>query len=449
MTTEIILTTLLNDVIAACTKAKTALAPPIGPIYPLTDRLSRPKPPLPMLGPAGFTFTDPIFRSRMLRVTDEKTTGGSTSWRTSSASDRVWNADGTVFFVENSGAGTVLFDFDPVTMKATPRTTDVPLVAPTWHQTNTHLLYGRDRGERPAVASFDVETRELRIFYDVLLGIPAIATRGRTYLRGVAQAGGAVAFICGGTGQDSDDFVVWMSGVGPEKILNTRDRLGIFCHAVALDASGRYVVIGSTSADINAGKAPNYVWDTTTNTLMPITSSPGGHGAIGYGVSINAANERDSQEYRYRTFTAPNTTRLIITDLPTPAQSSASSHLSWNHVKADNLQPFVVASFRFGPGYAVTDLQPWRPWDDEIVSVAMDGKTITRHGHHRSDVRPDGLPVGDPHVGYWATPRPRTSPDGRFAIFTSNWEKTLGADPAGAGDLSPWRQDVFLIELKP
>jgi hypothetical protein len=36
------------------------------------------------------------------------------------------------------------------------------------------------------------------------------------------------------------------------------------------------------------------------------------------------------------------------------------------------------------------------------------------------------------------------SPCGRWALFTSNWEKTLGADPADAGRS---RQDVFLVQL--
>jgi hypothetical protein len=38
------------------------------------------------------------------------------------------------------------------------------------------------------------------------------------------------------------------------------------------------------------------------------------------------------------------------------------------------------------------------------------------------------------------------SPDGRWALFTSNWEKTLGIDPGGEPALQA-RQDAFLIEL--
>src|SRR5688572_29942455 len=39
----------------------------------VTNRVVYPEPTLPMLGPAGFRFTDPTFVSRMLRVTDAGT----------------------------------------------------------------------------------------------------------------------------------------------------------------------------------------------------------------------------------------------------------------------------------------------------------------------------------------------------------------------------------------
>jgi hypothetical protein len=37
------------------------------------------------------------------------------------------------------------------------------------------------------------------------------------------------------------------------------------------------------------------------------------------------------------------------------------------------------------------------------------------------------------------------SPDGRWVIFTSNWEKTLGVDERDGGTA---RQDVFLLRLQ-
>ena len=56
-----------------------------------SDRIVRPKPPLPAIGPAGSTFTDPAFGSRLLRVTDANTRPGSpgVSFRTPSAGPQI------------------------------------------------------------------------------------------------------------------------------------------------------------------------------------------------------------------------------------------------------------------------------------------------------------------------------------------------------------------------
>jgi hypothetical protein len=48
---------------------------------------------------------------------------------------------------------------------------------------------------------------------------------------------------------------------------------------------------------------------------------------------------------------------------------------------------------------------------------------------------------------FWYEPRPNVSGDGRWVLFTSNWEKTLGADPVGESGTG-YRQDVFLVQLK-
>jgi hypothetical protein len=77
-----------------------------------------------------------------------------------------------------------------------------------------------------------------------------------------------------------------------------------------------------------------------------------------------------------------------------------------------------------------SETAPWRPWDDEIVAVQTDqgttGATVWRFAQHRSIVSQ-----------FWDMPRANVSQDGHFAIFTSNWEKSLGTD----------RQDVFMVEL--
>jgi hypothetical protein len=49
-------------------------------------------------------------------------------------------------------------------------------------------------------------------------------------------------------------------------------------------------------------------------------------------------------------------------------------------------------------------------------------------------------------ISFWYSPRPNISADGRWVLFTSNWEKTLGTDPTGDAS-TKYRQDAFVVEL--
>jgi hypothetical protein len=75
-----------------------------------------------------------------------------------------------------------------------------------------------------------------------------------------------------------------------------------------------------------------------------------------------------------------------------------------------------------------TNSSPWRAWDDEILAVRTDGEVVTvwRFAHHRSR-----------YTKFWDSPRGNVSQDGRWFLFTSNWEGTLGTD----------RVDAFIVEL--
>jgi len=77
---------------------------------------------------------------------------------------------------------------------------------------------------------------------------------------------------------------------------------------------------------------------------------------------------------------------------------------------------------------------------------------VWRFAHHRSDTARDDLDSnGNPIQGtyFWYQPHAVVSPNGRWALFTSNWEKTLGdalssETESGAG---LYRTDVFIVAL--
>src|SRR5471030_2791304 len=84
-----------------------------------SDRISFPKPALPQLGPAGSTFTDPSFGSRMLRVTDANTrpgTPGQSYTTPSAAHQTAWNANSTYVYLRSVDGYFIPYAFNPSTM---------------------------------------------------------------------------------------------------------------------------------------------------------------------------------------------------------------------------------------------------------------------------------------------------------------------------------------------
>ena len=116
-----------------------------------------------------------------------------------------------------------------------------------------------------------------------------------------------------------------------------------------------------------------------------------------------------------------------------------ADHTTWSNAQPDRLVPVISSTYRYGNNTA-----PWRAWDDEIIAIDTNGTggPVWRFAHHRSNVGSDGNPA-QPY--FWYEPIANISPDGKWVLFTSNWEKTLGTDSLEATA----RQDVFLVQLTP
>ena len=168
--------------------------------------------------------------------------------------------------------------------------------------------------------------------------------------------------------------------------------------------------------------------------------SPGGHDALGYGYRVNAdsgAEAWDAAQWQLRPLTALDDRRDLIAPVLTPKVVYLSEHSTWNNAKRDTMRPVISSTFRFN-----NESAPWRALDDEVIAIATEGpSTVYRFCHHRSDSRDENNSAS---TYFWYQPIANVSPNGKWAMFTSNWEKTLGADPNDAGRS---RQDVFLVQL--
>ena len=471
-----------TGVLAAVPSAQTSSAAPLA-YDAIADRGPRGKPDLIRVGPAGFSFNDPVFGSRLWRVTDADTRPGAEnrSYRTPSGTHQnAWSAAGDYFYVVSADGTIVPFAFNPATGAASrvkpARDGEGGLtlrfyIEPQFSYVTGGILFGatnRSGSNLHTIEQYDLKSDKYTDVLDLETLVPDL--KG-TYIGGVASSAGLVERILvffGGASQDLHHDVVVFDRANPKnrKLLDTRAStldgrplatpLDFDLHHAFIDHSGRYVVLYPTGTARSAPRnaAPMYVWDLTAGTIVPLpqdTAHSSGHDALGYAALVNLdccatpAMTWDAAQWQVRSLATPAESRDLITPVLAPKEVYLSDHPTWNNAQPDRLVPFVTATFRYG----ANDVE-WRAWDDEILAVQSDpvsglGADVWRVAHHRSDVRSDTDPA---QPQFWYMPRPNVSRDGRWVLFTSNWEKTLGTDArAAAGERA--RQDVFLVQLTP
>ena len=443
----------------------------------VSDRTTRVKGAVPSLGAAGYTFSDPDFGTRMMRVTDGRARPGTLnrSYRTpSSTHANAWSADARYFYTVSTDGTILPFSFDRATMRAqrlqASSVGDGGLTLrffnePTFSYLIPGVAYGTFNGSGSNLRSidqYDFDTGQ----YSQLLNLDTLAPNlAGTYAGGLGASAGPVerlfAFF-GGASQDRHFYIVVFDRNNPSNrhLLDTaastidgvptNTLLNFKIHAANIDRSGRYLTIYPTGGDLQAPRsaAPVYVWDIETGTFtgLPLAAArTGGHDAFGYGERVNqdccTSTTWDAAQWQYRSLATPLTTFDLVAVMQ-PKEIYLADHPSWHNAQPDRLVPFIDANYRYGANTTV-----WRAWDEEIIAVqtaAGSAGTVWRFAHHRSAVADDLDPS---RISFWYTPRANVSPDGQWALFTSNWDKSLGTDPGGEPG-GAYRQDVFLIELK-
>jgi hypothetical protein len=424
----------------------------------VTDRGPRAEPALVRLGGAGFSFNDPVFGSRIWRVTDRLTRPNQPdrSYRTPSATHlNAWSVKSSYFYVVSTDGTIVPFAFDPSSGAAAKLDPLNFYTEPQFSAVDDNIIFGgASGGTLRTIDQYDFSTGR----YTRLLDLDAVvkpSLKG-TFIGGIVSSAGPIERILvffGGSSQDKHRFVIVFDKNAPKSrsVLDV-STLNFSLHHATLDRSGRYVMLYPTAPDLAPPRnaAQVYVWDTQTNTTtaLPTAAIPGGHDTFGFGVAVNKdccnLTTWDAAQWQIRSLAAPLVSRDLIRPILAPKETYLADHSTWNNARPDRLVPFITATYRYGP-----EASPWRAWDDEILAVQTDvsdgGAEVFRLAHHRSDVTKDGA-AGE--TSFWYMPRPNVSQDGGWVLFTSNWEKTLGTDPkAPAGERA--RQDVFLLRLKP
>ena len=422
--------------------------------YPnaVTDQLVRPETPMPVPD-RNVVFTDPDFGSMMVRATDASTNfkGPGTFLRTEgSGHASEWSADTKKFYVEGRGGQDLVFAFDPLKMAVSslPQASSsqsflLPLrPGPSFSLVDPDLIYGTAEPDTLTIVSYRFSS-----------GVSAPVLDTRTC--GVQPALGS------GPGVVSDDDVslsegdnrISISEGGPQfgkhmfvivydktlgcRWYNTQTGLiggqwgpsgtatvgnNFLIRHARLTRSGNYVRITTNSLAW-------YIWDLATLNVVSCPLDCGGYGSIGYNSYVSAPGKLDDMNFVKRPLSDPSQIAPLVYPLPSTGWEQ-EAHFSWNNVDVNDSTPVCASTYNY-EGDSTID----QPFAGEILCIETDGlaSTVWRFAHDRATyVKP-----------YFHTqPLGTISPDGRFFLFTSNWDDQLGIGTDGTP-----RSDVFIVKL--
>jgi hypothetical protein len=413
----------------------------------------------PAIGPAGSIVSDPIFASRIVRVTDAETDARrpSESYTTpSSAEQNSWNTDETKLYVRSIDGGLELFDFNPATMAVhAMRALNVSWIGePQFSYSQPNILYGIASG-RPILQQYDSSTNRTTNLHDAS-GCVKLKSSDGGHAISVSADDQRMAMVLGPE-QDIDYLVYiydrtrgcrWyntqtgeMGGQwGAKGIVSIPDRFLI--HDARINKSGRYVEIIRSGASVRGvappqHSAPSFVWNVDTMEVSPCgPKGCKGHHALGYSHLLNPSEQEHPMDLWIRPLNQLDAPIPLIKQLP-PVQGWYDLHISWNNVDVNDSSPACLSTYRRdNPNTPGAPPKVVGPWENEILCVETDRKDskVWRFAHTYSTAQ----------NGFWSSPRGNVAQDGRFYMFTSDWEDQLGR----ASGMSAYRTDVFIVELK-
>jgi len=416
--------------------------------------------------------TDPDFGNRIVRITDAETNPLKAfknrtyvTATSGSADENLWNIDSTLFVIQDSGANSYPFTFNPTTLQAArmyvssfPATHGLRLSdSGDWSRVNASVLYTYSG---TAISKYDFSDRtnppSPQLVYDFTSSpncLPAGFTAtwhtkggvgaddaafGMAYSNSGGQETGiyAVAYRVGSgcsvlntkTGQVTGDW-------GAKGTITLPDRWTI--HNVKLSKDGNWLVIASQVCTSSTCSQEPYFWQIGTTNVVACGESGhcDGHWTEGYSHWVNNNNSPLSNQM-IRLFGESNSVSSLTHNFPLGLSGYFDQHQSWNNVDPGDSLPF--ASTTWIPTSPFT-----APWYNEIIAVAADGSGTTwRFAHSFITTRSQSFST---QYGIGSV-----SQDGKFFIFSSDWMGSLGSESGTTACTIGinCRGDVFVVEMR-
>jgi hypothetical protein len=430
--------------------------------YPdaLTDRSIHQETPM-VPPPRNVVFTDPDFGSSMVRATDATTNfqlPGTFLRSEGSGKANEWSADTKKFYVLGEGGQDLVFAFDPATMTISSlpnASAGMGLLIPlrsgaSFSFGDPDLIYGTSDPDTLTITSYRFSTG---------VSTPIIDT---------TTCGAQPPLIPGPEVVSDDDVTpslddnrLSISEGGPEAgkhmfVVVYDKRLGcrwyntqtgqiggqwgvagtatvttpyLINHAY-LSRSGKYVFILVSREDWSGW----YVWDLSTLHLSTcqLNTTPNyecaGYEAVGYNSLVNGPTITGDMQVALRPLR--NIAQISQLALPVSFDWGQSQHFTWSNVNVDDSAPVCGSTYNY-EGDTTID----QPFAGELFCVETDGiaPTVWRFAHNRATYI-------DPF--FQTQPLGNVSMDGRFFLFTSDWDAQLGTGTDGTP-----RSDVFIVKL--
>jgi hypothetical protein len=405
----------------------------------------------PAIGPAGSVINDPNFGSRILRVTDGRSDprqAGRSLVTPSSAEQNTWNKNSTMFYVTTLGGSFLLYDFDPTTM--TPREVGNPKLdwgaEPQFSFQQPNILYGMNHREA-AFEQYDTSTRRLTRVDDVG---KCVKLGSRDFGQTITVSADDNRFMTSVGPEQDKNYMIYVydrsqgcrwyntqtgeigGQWGPKGTISATDRFSV--HNARMAKSGRFVYIARGGGGIGRFWV---VWEVDTMNVNACDRGCKGHHVLGYSHILGPSSLTHPLDIWLRPLDHLDDTTPIVSGLEPAKGFWYDSHFSWNNVDPGDSTPVCFSTYRpTNPDMPGVPLLVTGPWENEIDCAETDGKasTVWRFAHTYSTAR----------NGFWSTPRGNVSQDGRFFMFTSDWEDQLGKTPQG----DKYRADVFVVELR-
>ena len=410
-------------------------------------------PPAPSLGPANSVIVDPTFGSRILRVTDANTNGGESLISTDSGFHRTFNADSTAIKLTGPHGDAYWLEFNPSTFKvgdgsSKPKLHSLPFGAHwEWSATDPNVIYFLNGSK---ISKYNKATNTTTNLGGPPNGDPV------TYHPVVI---GPDNWVCSAAGTGYQDTYTEIFCVQPS---NTSKNVFIDVQGKTINGvsqsdpnwptptSGQTIGIHDVSGGTGSswlevtfhqaswGANGNAVLDLSKNTWSLLGGSDpywSGHVAIGNGKYANGSGSQSGTDSRGIILRDPNdlmnkSSQLFVFNPPLPPSNGwcDADHISWANSLSNPKAPILTSRYTLSTNCKYA-------WTGEIDLAAVDGSNkVWRFAHNHNG----GM------VCYFAQAFAQISNDGKWALFSSYWDGTLGADTSFGCST---RIDTFIVDL--